>query len=149
MEHARALRNDNNYKALLIAHEYDHEHMSDLFTQFTHELREGAKRTLGFAAKYFDGYLKANNDVPQGASVFITDYVEKRILSPIFRRYGDRVTAEIRDLLSPLLVDLVRPCSPEADEIHRAVDFAIFDPKAGLMNDFKENVHILRNLIHR
>jgi hypothetical protein len=129
MEQARSLRNENNYEALLIAHEYDHKFMSDLFTQFTHEMYEGAKRTLGSTATYFDRYLKANNNLPRGASAFIADYVGKRILNPISRWYGDQVADEIGNLLSPLSVDPSTPYSLEANEIHRAVDFAIFDPE--------------------
>lgn len=146
MEQAKALRNENNYEALLIAHEYDHKYMSDLFTQFTSEMYQGAKRTLGFTAKWFQHYLRNNDRLPAGALAFIAECVERRIVHPVLAWYGDRVASEMRDLLSPL-VDPVRPYSREADEIQRAVDFAIFDPKAGLMNDFRGKVLRLRDLV--
>jgi hypothetical protein len=149
LEQAKALRNENNYEALLIAHEYDHTYMSDLFTQFTSEMYEGAKRTLGFTAKWFDRYLKASNNLPAGAHAFIAEYVERRILNPVSAWYGDRVAAEIRDLLAPLSVDPMQPYSREANDIQRAVDFAIFDPKAGLMNDFRGKVESLSRLVRQ
>lgn len=146
---AKALRNENNYEALLIAHEYDHRYMSDLFTQFTNEMYEGAKRTLKFTARWFDRYLKANNNSPAGADAFIAEYVERRILHPVLVWYGDQVAGEVRNLLSPLTIKAVQPFSREADQIQRAVDLAIFDPKAGLMNDFRGKVLRLKDLVNQ
>jgi hypothetical protein len=54
---ARALRNENNYEALLIAHEFNHGQMSDLFTQFTTGMCEGARGTLRKTAQWFNHYL--------------------------------------------------------------------------------------------
>jgi len=143
------LRNENNYEALLIAHEFNHVHMSDLFTQFTLEMCEGARRSLRTTAQLFRQYLMASSGLPSGARPFIADYVGRRILAPVGAWYGEPVARELRDLLSPLRVEPLLSYSPEVDEINSAVDFAIFDPKAGLMNDFRGKVQTLRHLVRR
>jgi aspartate aminotransferase-like enzyme len=146
---AKALRNENNYEALLIAHEFNHVHMSDLFTQFTLEMCEGARRSLRTTAQLFDQYLTASSGLPSGARLFIAQYVERRVLAPVRAWYGDTVARELGDLLSPLRVDPILPYSREVEEINSAVDFAIFDPKAGLMNDFRGKVRMLGHLVRR
>lgn len=145
---ARALRNENNYEALLIAHEFNHVQMSELFTQFSAGMCEGAARTLRKTAHWFDQYLRTANDLPVAARPFIAEYVERRILDPVRVWYGDRVAQQLTDILSPLRVDPL-PYFREVREINKAVDFAIFDPKAGLMNDFRGKVQTLRGLVHR
>lgn len=147
---ARALRNENNYEALLIAHEFNRARMSDLFTEFTTVMCEGARGTLGKTAQWFDHYLTLGlaNGLPQGARPFVSGYVERRIIAPVRVWYGDRIAQEVADLLSPLRTDHLAPDSREVADINKAVDFAIFDPKAGLMNDFRGKVQTLRELVH-
>jgi len=145
---AKALRNENNYEALLIAHEFHHPVMTDLFTQFTTGMREAASRTLGKTAQWFDQYLRTDSDLPTGARRFICGYVDSRIIFPVSAWYGDRVAQELRNLLAPLRDDPLACDLRDAEEITRAVDFAIFDPKAGLMKDFRGKVQSLINLVH-
>jgi hypothetical protein len=130
LSQAKALRNENNYEALLIAHEFNHVQMSDLFTQFTIEMFEGARRTLRTTALWFDQYLTATDGLPSGARLFIAEYIERRIVAPVRVWYGDEVAHEISDLMSPLLVGPFVQYSKEVCEINKAVDFEIFDPKA-------------------
>lgn len=50
---AKALRNENNYEALLIAHEYQHAHLTESFRNFSNAMKEAVQLTLANVAEFW------------------------------------------------------------------------------------------------
>jgi len=154
LDRARDLRNENNYEALLIAHEYEHPHMTEVFRNLAATLEVGARRSIEILARWYSGYLaNTNANVPirpvASAAKFIGHYVAKRIEQPAGHWYPREIAEEVTELVTPLR-DLGAPVvNPEVHQIERLVDWTIFNPKRSLMTAFRDKTESLNEYIQR
>jgi hypothetical protein len=141
---ARNLRNENNYEALLIAHEYQHPYVTPAFRDLADTMREAASEALKMSVEWFRAYLLVRVGATAGGSLeeaqFVSRYVRTRVEQPIQSWYGTDIADETADLLRPLSVPSGAANDTAVERMERDVDFAVFHPKAGLMTDFERKV---------
>lgn len=176
---AKALRNENNYEALLIAHEYKHSYLGGSFKQLAGAMEGVAKAALSAVVAYYSRVLQPESlSGPDGMcatencaasspgsearlsddllsreieAAFIRRYVETRIIEPATDWYGTEV-----HFVSNAVTDLMEPLRnldirSELDltAIDEWVSVDLFEPKTGLMNKFTRKITELRETLHQ
>jgi len=66
------LRNDINYEALLIAHEFRHEIISQAFADLSSNMAMAAESTLPFLIDAFNGFRFHDPDLPENRDQYET-----------------------------------------------------------------------------
>jgi hypothetical protein len=175
---ARALRNENNYEALLIAHEYKHSYLDGSFKQLANAMEGVAKAGLTAIVAYYarvlqpesisgaDDTCATESDAalsPEGGgtsddwlsrnieAAFIRRYVETRIIEPAENWYGTEVhfvSKTVTELMEPLRTLDIRG-DLDLTAIEEAVSVDLFEPKTGLMNKFTHKITELRETLHQ
>jgi hypothetical protein len=167
---AKALRNENNYEALLIAHEYKHSYLGGSFKQLATTMEGVARAALAAAVGCYARVLHGPADAsiqesPATASTesdemddgqrknleaaFIRRYVENRIVEPTRSWYGTDafvVSKAITELMEPLTclhVDSELDLTP----LEESVSGNLFAPKTGLMDKFIWKITELRRVL--
>jgi len=138
---ALPLRNDSNYEALLIAHEYQHVTMTAAFDRLTDAMAEASGWSLPFAIDAFNGFFRRDTDLPadrQEYESLLHHYLHDRIKDAISRKLP---CSHLRDKLSDLLrlIDSPPTAAPYID-LESRISRGIFGQKARLMNDFEGRV---------
>jgi hypothetical protein len=139
---AGPLRNDSNYEALLIAHEYRHVAMSDAFESLSRSMGTAAESALPFVIDAFNGFRRHDPDLQQGRDeyeAFLHEYVHDRIGGAIRRKLGGLSTLE-RKLEDVLTRIGTRSTGVRYDGLEDQVSMAVFGAKARLMQDFQERI---------
>ena len=139
------LRNDSNYEALLIAHEYKHFTMSAAFAELSRHMAGAAESALPLFIDAFNGFRHHDADLPltrDAYEAFLHEYVHARI--------GDAIRGKIDDgnALGTKLDDVLmrigtRPTDARYDDLERQVSMAVFGGKAGLMRHFEVGIENL------
>ena len=157
LKNAQKLRNDSNYEALLIAHEYEHETVTKYFEDLSKAMSEGAELCLRIATKCFINYVENDpsleNESRDKFKYFIAKYIEKRIYKFLENRGVNIIALEkIRNCTEPLetLNDEIK-VTKERDEdveikfreLENLVSRRLFDRKAKLMNNFNTKIRDL------
>lgn len=143
---AGQLRNDSNYEALLIAHEYHHESISSAFSDLARHMSSGSRVAVELAVDAFNGYRYHDPDLPAERSsyeAFLHEYVHDRIGEAIRRKVpaNPRLDAQLRGVLARIATksDYTTYQGLE-DNISRAM----FGGKSSLMTNFEGRVGNLR-----
>lgn len=143
---AAELRNDSNYEALLIAHEYDHEVMSSEFNSLAIRMCEAADKTRPFAIEVFTAFLDNDPDLETERAeyrAFANAYLNGRLIPAIDRKLAD--SGDLKKELRDIVQGLVRlPADGDYHRLEEAVSFGIFGGKARLMRGFREKIEDLR-----
>lgn len=159
MYKAKKLRNENNYEALLIAHEFDHPYLKDSFKDLARAMKAVAKPALSAAVGWYARLLLARTGQSNGdaehetngaQAAFIQRYVKTRIIEAGERWYGTTehvVSKDLASIMAPLselntVTDQLR-----VQEIEDAISLAFFDPKVGLMDSFKNKIAELQDVV--
>lgn len=146
---AGPLRNDSNYEALLIAHEYKHHVMSSAFQRLAYQMSRAAELMLPFAIDVFNCFFERDPLIPEDRSEyksFLLNYLDKRIVEAIHSKIkGSTESERILDRL----VDLIKSSETDAVyfDIERRISVGIFGEKAGLMQDFKSKIEQLAQVV--
>lgn len=142
---AGPLRNDSNYEALLIAHEYQHVTISEAFDDLSRHMANAAESALPFVIDAFTGFRRHDPDLPQGRDEYeslLHDYVHDRIGGAIRRKLGGSVPmeAKLKDVLS-----LIDTCSIGAryEHLEAQMSMGVFGGKAHLMREFQGRIENL------
>ncbi len=160
---AKALRNENNYEALLIAHEYNHSYLGNSFKRLATTMERVAKTALAAvvgcyahvlqpgpliqpadASTIGDAMASSENGEPDDGrwrnleAAFVRHYVENRIVEPARSWYGTEafvVSNAIVVLMAPLRTLQI---TGELDlmSLEESVSNDLFAPKTGLMDKF-------------
>lgn len=145
LERGRNLRNENNYESLLIAHEYNHQRMTQQFQQLADCMRGAAHQVLSHASKALGLHLRAGSagswDIsPDDKLAFAASFLEKRVHHPVCKWYGNAIGKQIADILKE--VDLLSGTDnhTRVSEIWRDVSWGVFDGKESLMRKFEEDI---------
>jgi len=143
---AAELRNDSNYEALLIAHEYEHITMTSAFESLAKSMSAAVDSNLSFVMEAFTCFLRADPDLEAdraGYFAFVHDYLTRRLVPAVHRKLGG-----FDDLKEKLLEIVARIDLPgTGGDYHRLEDAAsldIFGGKARLMGVFQGRIEELR-----
>lgn len=142
---AGQLRNDSNYEALLIAHEYQHNKLTYAFDKLAEHMANAADSTLLLAIDAFNGFLRSDPDLQENRNVyynFLYDYLHQRILNAILRKLPR--TGSFERKLGELVARIdAQQTNLDYHELERLVSLDIFDDKARLMEDFISKIKSL------
>ncbi len=139
---AAPLRNDSNYEALLIAHEYHHVAMSDAFNKLSLHMATAAESTLPFLIDAFNSFRLRDPDLPstrEEYEAFLHVYVNDRIGEAIRRKLGGSIPLETK-LEDVLRLVGTRPTGAQYHQLEDQVSMALFGGKARLMVDFERRI---------
>ena len=152
LRRAKELRNDNNYEALLIAHEYDHEVMTEAFKALATAMKGLADKWLESLGVWFARYLQARTGeqwdcAPEAKIGFAKPFLKDGVLGAIEVWYGPETARAVGDFMRPIAA-LPEPADrASADKIDRGVNFDMFSPKKSLMQGFEKKVWDLGRLL--
>lgn len=139
---AGPLRNDSNYEALLIAHEYQHVSISKAFDALSKHLATAAESQRPLIIDAFNGFRHHDPDLPQPREdyeAFLHDYVQDRITFAIRRKLSGSVVLESHlDRVIHQLGTCATGASYQNLEDH--VSMGVFEGKAQLMRHFEERI---------
>ncbi len=142
---AAPLRNDSNYEALLIAHEYRHVDVSPAFRSLAEHFQRAADDAVLFAVDVFKNFVE--NDVGlepdrQGYRSFLQQYIDVRLVPGISRKLGGRPDLETR--LQELALRLRVPANDgDFSKLEEAASINIFSGKVQLMRRFAQRIEDL------
>lgn len=142
---ASALRNDGNYEALLIAHEFRHASVSQAFDDLSRHMAAGAAFALDLAIDAFTAFRHHDSDLPEGRparETFLSEYIHDRVGGAVRAKIASEPLAEAR--LREVL-DRIQTCTACApyQVLEGHVSRALFEGKANLMTGFEERVREL------
>jgi hypothetical protein len=148
---AAPLRNDSNYEALLIAHEYRHVQMTDAFKLLSDSMCSAAEVASPFINEVMvafvnhDADLKPDRDAYQA---FLYDYLRRRLVEGLSQKLADspRLVEQLKGLVAAIV-----PTRPKVgyDSLEHAVSIDMFGPKAQLMWEFRERIGALKDAINQ
>jgi len=142
LEASGRLRNDSNYEALLIAHEYHHQSITSAFQNLSHHMAAGSESALDFAVDAFNGFRKHDPDLPEDKlayEAFLHEYVRDRIGEATRSKVASEPTAEAR--LADVLQRIgTRPMSTHRQDLEEYISRVVFEGKASLMTDFERRI---------
>ena len=102
---AQKIREDGNYESLIIAHEYNHTYVTELFESLSEEMSKCASSALALVVKCFMSYHHwelTRLDNGDGYCHFVAKYVQKRIL--------DQVAYRCQQKYSHICMSFSHPC---------------------------------------
>jgi hypothetical protein len=102
---AAELRNDSNYEALLIAHEYEHVTVTPAFEELARHMAAASHSSLRFVVEAFTCFLREDPHLETdraGYSAFVQDYLECRLVPAIDRKLSgfDDLKRELRQVVA-------------------------------------------------
>lgn len=143
---AAELRNDSNYEALLIAHEYEHVTMTSAFKFLARGMAEAVESNLPFVREAFNCFLRADTDLESdraGYQSFVRDYLAHRLVQAVDRKLDgfDDLKAKLRAIAAGIESP---PTHADYHHIEHAASLEIFGGKARLMRAFRSRIEDLR-----
>ncbi|MGE0885648.1 MAG: hypothetical protein AB7P14_19035 [Blastocatellales bacterium] len=141
------LRNDSNYEALLIAHEYHHQTVSSAFDKLSATMSNVADSMLPFLIDSFNGFRRHDPDYSEKRDQyerFLHVYVMDRIGNAIRKKIEGCQTLEAK-LENTLRYIGTSPTSAGYEDIERQVSMSLFEGKSQLMNGFLNRINNLAN----
>lgn len=146
---AAKLRNESNYEALLIAHEYNHDFVTSTFEKLADTMCRATDKSVLFAAQAFRAFVENDRDLVSdrtGYQAFFTHYLQNRFMAGIRSKVGD-----LQFLIEKAihLVNSIAPDEPAVDfsRIEEEVSMEFFSPKSGLMKDFRSKIERFENTL--
>jgi hypothetical protein len=176
---AKALRNENNYEALLIAHEYKHSYLNSSFKQLANAMEQVARVALAAAVGSYARVLQpersrgsgdtgskesgalASPDIQSKSNdggqwrrteaAFIRRYVETRIVEPVRNWYGTDVFVVSKAITAIMEPLCTLPVGSELDlsTLEESVSVDLFGPKVGLMGKFMRKINELQEALQQ
>ncbi len=137
---AKDLRDDSNYEALLIAHEYRHRTVSDAFQQLAQCIGDAAESQLPLVIQSFHGFIDRDLVGERIAYwSFVREYLAWRLVPAIERKlpHSPSVRAKVQEVVATIQI----PTEAAAyDHLEKAVSLDLFDPKKRLMESFVNKI---------
>ena len=144
---AADLRNDSNYQALLIAHEYRHVTMTNDFIELAEAMCEAGREMLKLLCDVFNSFVTQDPDLlpdRRAYQSFLRDYLRNRVQEAISNKIDRQptLTDELRQLTARLLTVAVDG-SCDYSRLEEAVSFHMFGGKKRLMDEFQRKLRDL------
>lgn len=150
----KKLREENNYEALLVAHEYRHDALSQSFTSLSDSMEKAAYFALKVACEWLGRALnsglvnlvKINNSEAQA---FFSAHIRRRIQEPIKQWYPLQIVEKVALVLVPVIAEesLAYELADEVSRLDGHVDWEIFTKKQSLMTQFNKKIDDFRGLV--
>ena len=142
LDTAKTLRNENNYEALLIAHEYRHVVLTDAFQDLAESMYKAAFHSAEVIGRWISyglgrGLTFLDRLTAPKQQSFFANQIRERVRTPVKLWYPKRVQETISGLVS-MFEDL--PNYSDDAEIVRSIQWQIFNPKRSLMTAFNGKV---------
>lgn len=142
---AKPLREDGNYEALLIAHEYEHTMMSTSFADLSRAMSCAAEKSLSLLETAYSAYLANDPDIENNRNAyrsFLYDYLRFRVFEAIARKL------EGSCLLVKRLEEICQRIQPTTThsnyrELEEMVSMRLFSGKNRMMENFANNIAAL------
>lgn len=149
---AAELRNDSNYEALLIAHEYRHVKMTSGFVELAEAMCTAGRETLVLMCDLFNSFISQDPDLLLDRRVyqsFLRDYLRNRVVDAISLKIcqEQKLTEELRELAARLSPVDVGPSN--YSRLEEDVSFHMFRGKRRLMDEFQNKLHDLSEILQR
>lgn len=154
------LRNDNNYEAFIIAHEYEHKIITKSLKKLSRLMSFGAEMCLKFATRCLETFIEHDpflNNYKHGYKYFIETYLNKRIFEPILYRTKKNkfvlrcVIENIKSLINLYSKQSNKPelqtVLSDFNQIENWTSIRNFNKKIDLMRDFKNKIEYFDNTI--
>lgn len=146
LDKAKKLRNDSNYEALLMAHEYKHVKVTEEFRRLSNTMVVAAKFCLKAATKCFKHYLEFDTSLGNRRDAFkyfVSQYIQDRIYKPVQQRCGSQYVERIKECIEEL-EDICPSPTPDIIEEYASLEGStsmdVFGPKTSMMRDFDKRI---------
>ena len=142
LDKAKELRNDSNYEALLMAHEYMHVMVSDSFKRLSKTMADAAKFCLKAATKCFKHYLEFDSSLAQKREAFkyfVSQYTKDRIYNTVRYRCGPQYVDKIKECIKELEDICPKPTADVIENyahLEHHTSMEVFGQKTSMMRDF-------------
>jgi hypothetical protein len=148
---AAPLRNDSNYEALLIAHEFRHSMVSPDFEKLAEVMGRGAEESLPFLARALVAHVVGDSDFQPNRNefeAFLRDY----LIGRVFESIGQKLRIAQCDGLYGRLLEFIHtialpPSAATYDRLEEMASYEVFGQKARLMQDFQNKIRCLERAI--
>jgi hypothetical protein len=142
---AAELRNDSNYEALLMAHEYEHVSMTSAFANLAKHMCEAADSSRPVVLDAFTCFLRRDPDLEEdrpGYVAWARQYLTRRLLPAIGRKVAgfDDLQEKLNGIVSGLDLPATRGDYQHLEDV---ASLHIFDAKARLMARFVDRIEKL------
>lgn len=149
----KLLREDSNYEALLIGHEYQHKEITEAFELLAKNMGIAAEYGVNLAIDGFRGFLEQDADLANERNSYMafTDaYALGRIRQPLSQKLAAlEPRSPLRDKLEGYLMRLC-PKPVEGASFGHLVNYVSmenFEGKTGRMRRFREKIDALSDLV--
>jgi hypothetical protein len=142
---AAELRNDSNYEALLIAHEYAHWPMALAFEKLSTHMCDAADFVRSLVVDAFSCFLQRDPDLADNRPEYhawAQRYLRARLIPGIARKLAgfDDLNEDLKGSLSKL--DFLAP-GADFSRLEEATTWKMFDGKSQLMKAFQARIEDL------
>lgn len=149
LDAAAPLRNNSNYEALLIAHEYRHIRVTSAFERLAEYMAQAAESSVPFAIEAFNRFFRNDPDLAtnhEAYASFLYHYLHERILNAVQRKL--RGYADLAEKLTEVVALIDAPCAAARyDHLEDQISIGIFGQKARLMYDFDSKIESLARIV--
>jgi len=150
LELAALLRNDSNYEALLIAHEYRHVTMTDGFDELAEALCGAGREMLDLLCDAFHCFMSQDPELLPDRSAyqsFLQDYLRNRVQEAISKKIDRKqmLTDELQQVTERLCPAVSVSC--DYARLEHNVSIHMFGGKVRLMDEFQGRLRGLREAL--
>jgi len=152
---AGPLRNDSNYEALLIAHEFHHIEITEAFESLANAMARAAGASIPLFIDAFNGFRRLDPDLAEDRRAyesFLYELVHRRLGDGIRSKLAGMPTPEARHRLEDRLLNVERLIGAQATGaqflgIEQRIRMDNFGNKINLMGEFQRRIARLRATI--
>ena len=142
------LRNDSNYEALLIAHEYEHRVMTSGFGRLAVSMSKAARTAVLMATDAFNGFLHHDEDVATNRAAynsFLWEHLHGRIRDAIRNKLSghEALIRRVDEHINRIHASETRAAH---ENIEMFTAWGIWGDKSALMRGFVSNLEQLEEI---
>jgi hypothetical protein len=146
------MRNNSNYDALLIAHEWHHIKVTNDFVKLSNSMSDGAKLCLKIAINCFENYIEYDTEIRQTREkikYLVEKYIVQRLYPSIAERIQDKNVLYTVRLCTQRLENISKEfenyidIENQLDEFENSFLIFKFSQKKNLMDAFNTDVQAL------
>lgn len=151
LDAAAQVRNDSNYEALLVAHEYDHQMVTRSFEDLAAAMGLAAQRGLELAIDAFNALRTAsreNSQQAEGFEALLHEYLHGRIIPALQEKVGSlEQSVNLLNIVGQRLQ--TDPTARRNMVLEQSLLMTFFTGKTKLMERFRERIDDLRDALTR
>lgn len=153
--YCKNLRNDCNYEALLIAHEYNHFVVEPAFRDLSNTMSQVALKYLNLALKCFEHYLLYDSSLSTNNLTYqylTQHYIMSRVIEQLKKKIAHQNIINHLCRINRIFIysgqnKFSNQVISDAKRLEEAFSFDIFTGKRSLMNKFKEKIKNLKEAL--